>query len=30
VLGWEPRTPLREGVRRTVEFFRRHKQHYWD
>jgi len=28
-LGWAPRTPLREGVRRTVEFFRRHKHHYW-
>ena len=28
-LGWTPRTPLREGVRRTVEFFRRHKLQYW-
>ena len=30
VLGWEPRTPLREGVRRTAEFFRRNRLHYWD
>ena len=29
-LGWAPRTPLREGVRRTVEFFRRHRLQYWD
>jgi UDP-glucose 4-epimerase len=28
-LGWEPRTPLPEGIRRTVEFFREHKDKYW-
>jgi UDP-glucose 4-epimerase len=29
VLGWEARTPLREGVRRTIEFFREHRLRYW-
>jgi nucleoside-diphosphate-sugar epimerase len=27
-LGWRPRTPLREGLRRTVEFYERHRAHY--
>lgn len=27
-LGWRPRTPLREGLRRTVEFYERHRSHY--
>jgi hypothetical protein len=22
MLGWEPQVPLREGIRRTVEYFR--------
>jgi len=30
VLGWEPKVPLREGLKRTVEFYRRHKEHYWE
>ena len=29
-VGWEARTPLEEGVARTVEFFRRNRNHYWD
>jgi UDP-glucose 4-epimerase len=29
-LGWRPRTPLREGLERTVEFYRRHRAHYWE
>ena len=28
-LGWEPRTPLREGLRITVEYYRKNKEHYW-
>jgi UDP-glucose 4-epimerase len=28
-LGWRPRTPLREGLERTVEFYRRHGARYW-
>ena len=30
VLGWQPATPLREGVERTVDFYREHWRHYWD
>ena len=29
-LGWQPRTPLREGIERTVAFFREHWRQYWD
>ncbi len=28
-VGWEPRTPLADGICRTVEFYREHKAHYW-
>jgi UDP-glucose 4-epimerase len=28
-LGWEPTVPLREGLRRTVEFYRREGEYYW-
>ncbi len=28
-LGWRPRTPLRVGLSRTIEFYRRHREHYW-
>ncbi|MFL6334280.1 MAG: NAD-dependent epimerase/dehydratase family protein [Pyrinomonadaceae bacterium] len=27
-VGWRPRTPLREGLRRTVEFYERNRAHY--
>jgi nucleoside-diphosphate-sugar epimerase len=27
--GWAPRTPLREGLSRMVEFYRAHGEHYW-
>lgn len=30
MIGWEPRTPLNTGLRRTVEFYTNHRQHYWD
>jgi UDP-glucose 4-epimerase len=29
-LGWSPRTPLRVGLRRTVEFYRSNREHYWN
>ncbi len=29
VLGWEPKTPLREGLVRTLEFYRQFGTHYW-
>ena len=28
-LGWRPHTPLRSGLARTVEFYRKHRAHYW-
>jgi UDP-glucose 4-epimerase len=28
VLGWTPRTPLRDGLAATVAYYRRHKEHY--
>ncbi|MHB0871261.1 MAG: NAD-dependent epimerase/dehydratase family protein [Chloroflexota bacterium] len=28
-LGWEPRTSIREGLRRTVEYYREFREHYW-
>jgi UDP-glucose 4-epimerase len=29
VLGWEPHTSLDEGISRTIEFYRQHKERYW-
>ena len=29
MLGWRPTVPLAEGLRRTVEYYRANKQHYW-
>ena len=29
VLGWRPRTPLREGLTRTIQFYERNREHYW-
>ena len=28
-LGWEPETSLREGLARTIAFYRKHWRHYW-
>jgi UDP-glucose 4-epimerase len=28
-LGWEPRVPLREGLARTIAYYRAHRAHYW-
>jgi len=27
-LGWQPRVPLREGLARTVDYYRQHAEHY--
>ena len=27
--AWEPKVPLDEGFKETVEYFRLHKAHYW-
>jgi nucleoside-diphosphate-sugar epimerase len=29
VTGWQPRTSLREGIARTIDYYRRHREHYW-
>lgn len=28
-LGWSPRVELRDGIERTVAYYRRHQSHYW-
>ncbi len=28
-LGWRPTTPLREGLARTIEYYRQYGEHYW-
>ncbi len=28
-LGWEPKTPLRAGLEKTIRFYREHRRHYW-
>lgn len=29
VLGWRPTVPLREGLERTIAFYRQYREHYW-
>jgi UDP-glucose 4-epimerase len=29
-LGWEPQVPLKEGLSRTVDYYRKYKAHYWE
>jgi UDP-glucose 4-epimerase len=29
ILGWEPKVEIKEGLRKTIEFYRQHKSHYW-
>ena len=29
MLGWQPTTSIREGLNRTIEFYRQYKEHYW-
>jgi UDP-glucose 4-epimerase len=28
--GWKPHVSVREGIRRTIEYYREYKCHYWD
>jgi len=28
-LGWRPKTGLREGLARTIAYYRKHRDHYW-
>ena len=30
VLGWRPRTRLRESLALTIEFYQKHRDHYWN
>jgi UDP-glucose 4-epimerase len=29
-LGWEPKVPLRDGLARTIEYYRGHRERYWE
>jgi len=29
IVGWQPQVGLEEGLRKTVEFYRKHKREYW-
>jgi UDP-glucose 4-epimerase len=29
-LGWEPQVGLREGLTKTIDYYRQHKEHYWE
>lgn len=29
MVGWEPKTDLEEGLRRTIEFYRKYRKEYW-
>ena len=28
--GWQPRVPLQEGISRTIAYYRKHRDFYWD
>jgi UDP-glucose 4-epimerase len=30
LVGWEPVTPLEEGLRQTLAYYRAHRDHYWN
>ncbi len=30
IVGWEPKTNLEEGLRKTIEFYRKYKKEYWE
>jgi UDP-glucose 4-epimerase len=30
LLGWTPQVGLKDGLRQTLDFYRRHKARYWD
>ena len=30
LVGWEPKTSLREGVQKTISYYRTHKNQYWE
>ena len=30
LLGWSPQVPLKEGLGKTLQYYRKHHAHYWD
>ena len=30
VVGWTPKTDLKEGIKKTIEFYRKYKKEYWE
>jgi len=30
VLGWEPKVSFKDGLNKTVEYYKKHRDHYWD
>jgi len=28
-LGWEPKVELKEGLQKTIDYYKEHKEHYW-
>lgn len=30
VIGWEPKVGLTEGIKKTLEYYQQHREHYWD
>jgi UDP-glucose 4-epimerase len=29
IIGWEPKTSIRDGIARTIDFYRKFRKHYW-
>lgn len=29
VVGWEPTTTLADGIKKTIDFYEKHREHYW-
>ena len=29
LVGWSPKTPLRDGLRKTVDYYLKYREHYW-
>jgi UDP-glucose 4-epimerase len=29
IIGWEPKTELKEGLKETISYYKHFRQHYW-
>ena len=29
IIGWEPKTSLKEGIKKTIDFYDKYREHYW-